>query len=279
MEIIITEHIIAEFVHNLKEDEKSKATIEKYSSILRKLMLWLDGRNFGKQQLTDYRDYLLQSQTASTVNGVLSAVNSWMTYAGIEGCRIRHLKVQRRAFCSVKKEISRGEYNKLLHTAKRHGNERLYYAMETICSVGIRASELKYITVEAVERGRADIDLKGKNRTILLPEKLCRKLKRYAGKHKITSGPIFLSRNGNAMSRKQVWTEMKSLCGSADVDAGKVFPHNLRHLFARCFYKATHDVAKLADVLGHSSMETTRIYLVTSGEEHIRVLDSLQLVL
>ncbi len=167
----------------------------------------------------------------------------------------------------------------MLQAAKRAGKERLYLIMETICGTGIRVSELQYITAEAVKRGRAEIALKGKNRTILLPGKLCRKLEKYARKRKITSGAIFLTRNGTILSRKQIWAEMKALCTTAGIDASKVYPHNLRHLFARCFYKATRDVAKLADVLGHSSIETTRIYLLTSGAEHVRVLDGLRLVI
>ncbi|MCC8152686.1 MAG: site-specific integrase, partial [Lachnospiraceae bacterium] len=276
MEITITEDTIATFTDTMREDEKSDATIEKYASALRKLMLWLNGKCVTRQRLADYREHLLRSHCASTVNGALSAINTWLKYAGIEECRIRLLKVQRRAFCSAKKELSREEYSRLLRAAKQGGKERLYLIMETICGTGIRVSELQYITAEAAENGRVEIALKGKNRTILLPGKLCRKLKKYARKQKITSGAIFLSRKGTALSRKQIWAEMKALCASAGIDASKVFPHNLRHLFARCFYKATRDVAKLADVLGHSSIETTRIYLLTSGEAHVRVMDGLR---
>ncbi|MCD8151401.1 MAG: site-specific integrase [Clostridiales bacterium] len=279
MEITITEKTVSAFIEAMTEEEKSEATIEKYSAILRKLMTWLDGKCLSKQRLAEYRDHLLRTHCAATVNGVLSAINTWLKYTGMEECRIRLLKVQRRAFCSVKKELSREEYSRLLQTAKREGNERICLIMETICGTGIRVSELKYITAEAVDCGRAEIALKGKNRTILLPGKLCRKLKKYARKRKITSGAIFLTGKGMILSRKQIWAEMKALCTAAGVDEEKVFPHNLRHLFARCFYKATHDVAKLADVLGHSSIETTRIYLLSSGEEHVRVLDGLRLVI
>lgn len=279
MEITITEETIATFTDTMREDEKSDATIEKYTSALRKLMHWLNGESVTRQRLADYREHLLRSHCASTVNGALSAINTWLKYAGIEEYRVRLLKVQRRAFCSAKKELGREEYSRLLQAAKQDGNERLYLIMETICGTGIRVSELQYITAEAVERGRTEIALKGKNRTILLPGKLCRKLKKYARRRKITSGAIFLTRKGTILSWKQIWAEMKALCATAGIDASKVYPHNLRHLFARCFYKATRDVAKLADVLGHSSIETTRIYLLTSGEEHVRVLDGLRLVI
>ncbi|MCD8365764.1 MAG: tyrosine-type recombinase/integrase [Clostridiales bacterium] len=278
MHTTITEYTVEEFRKMLREEEKSDATIEKYGAVLEKLRLWLNGNEVTKQRLTDYRQELLQSQSAGTVNGAISAINTWLNYIGLEKMRIKFLKVQKKAFCSAKKELSREEYNRLVAAAKRAGDERLLLVMETICFTGIRVSEIRYITAEAVENGRAEISLKGKNRTILLPGKLCRRLRKYARKQKIISGALFLTRNRTPLGRKQIWAQMKALCASAGVDPSKVFPHNLRHLFARCFYKSTHDVAKLADVLGHSSINTTRIYMVTSGAEHIRTLDRMQLV-
>ncbi|MCD8365831.1 MAG: tyrosine-type recombinase/integrase [Clostridiales bacterium] len=275
---IITEKTITEFAQKLREEEREEATIEKYSRILRKLGEWLDGRTVTRQRLMEYRDELLKTRSAGTVNGAVSAINTWLKLAGMGEWRIKLLKVQRRAFCPAEKELGREEYQRLIAAAKKAGDERLLLVMETICATGIRVSEVRYITVEAIQNGRAEISLKGKNRTILLPGKLCRKLRKYVRKKKIGTGPVFLSRTGKALSRKRIWAQMKDLCASAGVDAAKVFPHNLRHLFARCFYKATRDVAKLADVLGHSSMETTRIYLMTSGAEHIRTLDRLRLV-
>lgn len=191
---------------------------------------------------------------------------------------MKHLKVQRKVFCSARRELSREEYDRLIAKAKELGDTKMLLVLETLCATGIRVGEAEYITVEAADKGCAEITLKGKNRTILLPGKLCSKLREYARNCNITSGPIFRTKNGNAMSRKRIWAKMKKLSKATDVDSEKVFPHNLRHLFARCFYNATHDVAKLADMLGHSSMETTRIYLATSGEEHVRVLDRLSLV-
>ena len=192
---------------------------------------------------------------------------------------MKTLRIQRRLFREDSKELTREEYERLVSTAQASGRERLVLLLETICSTGIRVSEVKYITVEALHLGKAEISLKGKIRTILLPNKLCRKLLKYAKKQKTVSGEVFLTRNGTGLSRKQIWAEMKSLCEKAKVAASKVFPHNLRHLFARTFYKVCRDVARLADVLGHSSVETTRIYLISTGAEHAHTLERLRLIL
>ena len=192
--------------------------------------------------------------------------------------RVRPLRLQRKLFRDESRDLSKAEYDRLVSTAERLGRERLALLLETICATGIRVSEVRYVTVEAAERGKAEISLKGKIRTILLPGKLCRKLLKYARKNKTASGEIFLTRNGTGFSRRQIWAEMKALCAEAGVEAGKVFPHNLRHLFARTFYHVCRDVAKLADVLGHSSIETTRIYLISTGAEHARTLERLGLV-
>ena len=193
-------------------------------------------------------------------------------------CRAKYLKIQRKMFRSPEKELTKTEYLRLLETADALGKARLGLLIETICATGIRVSEVKYITVEAVRAGCTDIALKGKIRTILLPRKLCRKLQKYAKKQKITSGEIFLTKSGKGVSRRQIWAEMKALCKKAGVIATKVFPHNLRHLFARTFYRACRDVAKLADVLGHSSIETTRIYLISTGIEHAQQIERLGLI-
>ena len=207
---------------------------------------------------------------------MLSAVNRLLKFLGREECRIKFLRIQRRTFRERDRELTRAEYQRLLDAAA--GQERLGLLMEAICSTGIRVSEVRYITVEAARAGRTEIRLKGKIRTILLPAKLCRKLLRYAKKHKTASGEIFLTGNGKPVSRKQIWREMKKLCHKAGVESSKVFPHNLRHLFATVFYSACRDIVKLADVLGHSSINTTRIYLMTSGAEHARQLERLGLV-
>ena len=209
---------------------------------------------------------------------MLVSLNCFFTFLGKQEYRIRTLRIQRKLFRDDSRELTRAEYDRLIAAAQSAGKSRLALLMETICATGIRVSEVQYITVEAVEKGRAEISLKGKIRTILIPGKLRRKLLKYARKNKTVSGKIFLTRNGKGMSRKQVWAEMKAICEKAGVAPSKVFPHNLRHLFARTFYKVCRDVAKLADVLGHSSIETTRIYLITTGAEHARQLERLGLV-
>ena len=213
-----------------------------------------------------------------TVNAMLAALNGFFRFLGRTDCRVKFLKIQRRLFREAGRELTRPEYERLHAAAQSRGQERLALLMETICATGIRVSEVKYITVEAARRGRADISLKGKIRTILVPNKLCRKLLKYAKAQKTASGEIFLTRSGKGLSRKQIWAEMKAICAAARVAPSKVFPHNLRHLFARTFYRVCRDVAKLADLLGHSSIETTRIYLISAGAEHARALERLGLV-
>ena len=197
---------------------------------------------------------------------------------GWPDCKVKHLKLQRRLFRDDSRELTKAEYERLIATAEEMGKERLSLLMEAICGTGIRVSEVQYLTIEAAQQGKVEIYLKGKVRTILIPGKLCKKLLKYAKKHKIASGEIFLTRGGKSLSRKQIWAEMKALCKKAGVAPSKVFPHNLRHLFARTFYRVCRDVAKLADVLGHSSIETTRIYLISTGAEHAKTMDMLRLV-
>ena len=209
---------------------------------------------------------------------MLSALNSLLDFLGFGDCRVKFLKVQRRMFRDDSRDLTRSDYNALTAAAKAQNKTRLALLMEAICATGIRVNEVQYITVEAARAGRAEVALKGKIRTILIPSKLCRKLLKYARQQKTASGEIFLTRNGTPLSRRQIWAEMKRLCKTAGVAASKVFPHNLRHLFAAAFYRASRDIVKLADVLGHSSLETTRIYLLTSGAEHQRQLDRLGLV-
>lgn len=214
-----------------------------------------------------------------TINSKLAALNSFFRFMGWNDCRVKFLKVQRRLFRDANREMTRQEYSRLLEAANSARRDRLALLMETICATGIRVSEVRYITIEAVRSGKAEIALKGKIRTILLPAKLCKKLEKYAHKNKIASGEIFITESGKSLSRRQIWAEMKSLCIKANVAPTKVFPHNLRHLFATTFYRVCRDVVRLADVLGHSSIETTRIYLLTTGAEHRRQLDKLGFVL
>ena len=276
---VITSEQIMAYRARLLNEEKGSGTVEKYLRDVEGLAAWLDGEAATKERLAAWKDVLLRRGLAPvTVNSMLAAVNSFLRFAGWEDCRVKFLKLQRRLFRDEGRELTRAEYDRLTAAARAMGRERLALLMETICATGIRVSEVRYVTVEAAERGKAEISLKGKIRTILLPGKLCRKLLKYARKNKTASGEIFLTRNGTGLSRRQIWAEMKALCAEAGVEAGKVFPHNLRHLFATTFYRVCRDIARLADVLGHSSIETTRIYLVTSGEEHARILDRLRLV-
>lgn len=232
-----------------------------------------------KENTAGWKAFLSEQGYAPvTVNAMLSSLNSFLGFLGWGGCKVKLLKIQRRIFRDQEKELNREEYGRLLETARAIGNERLVLLLETICATGIRVSEIKYITAETVARKRADISLKGKIRTILLPGKLCKKLMDYAKKRHIATGEMFVTASGNGISRCQIWREMKSLCRKAKVSPSKVFPHNLRHLFARSFYKSCRDIAKLADVLGHSSIETTRIYLISTGETHARQMERLGLI-
>ena len=273
----ITQKDLDGFAAVLRSAGRSPGTVEKYLRDVSAFAAWLDGRTLTRETAAGWREDLLRRGRAPvTVNSMLSAVNRFLRFLGREDCRIAFLRVQRKIFRSQDRELTRAEYQKLLETARSLGQERLELLMETICSTGIRVSEVRYITVEAARQGRAEIRLKGKIRTILLPAKLCRKLLKYA--QKTASGEIFLTRSGKGISRRQIWREMKSLCEKAGVAPSKVFPHNLRHLFATVFYRACRDIVKLADILGHSSINTTRIYLMSSGAEHARQLEKLGLV-
>ena len=270
---------IAAFRQHLLEEERETATIEKYLRDVSGFAAWIGEKPVTKETVTRWKEQLaLSGCKPVTVNGKISAVNKFFAFLGWADCRVKYLKIQRRMFRNTERELTKDEYSRLVETAQSLGRERLSLLIETICATGIRVSEVRYITIESIQSGRADIALKGKIRTILLPGKLCRKLLKYARKKKIASGEIFLTRSGQGLSRRQIWAEMKAICARAGVEKTKVFPHNLRHLFARTFYRACRDVARLADVLGHSSIETTRIYLISSGVEHARQLERLGLI-
>ena len=270
---------IGAFQQYLREEERSPGTVRKYLRDVEAFFRWLDGRPVTREAAAAWKEHLLTTgHAAVTVNSMLAALNGLFRFLGWD-LQVRLLKIQRRIFREQSRELTREEYALLVRTARERGRERLALLMETICATGIRVGEVPYITLEAARQGRAEIALKGKIRVILLPGKLCRKLIRYAGKQKIASGEIFLTRGGKGLSRKQIWAEMKRLCARAGVQAEKVFPHNLRHLFARTFYRVSRDVVRLADVLGHSSIETTRIYLLTTGAEQRRQMGKLGLIL
>lgn len=275
----LTQKQIQAYTSHLRMEEKSFATIEKYLRDIRMFACWLNGRESSKELTANWKVYLLEQGYAPvTINSMLSALNGLFKFLGWNECQVKFLKIQRRLFRDTNRELTRSEYDRLLSSAKELGRNRLALLIETMGATGIRVSEVKYITVEAAQRGKAEISLKGKIRVILLSAKLCHKLLKYAKKQKTSSGAIFRTKSGKELSRRQIWAELKGLCKHAGVAPTKVFPHNLRHLFATIFYKACKDIVKLADVLGHSSIETTRIYLVTSGIEHQRQLDRLGLV-
>lgn len=263
---------------SLRSDERAAGTVAKYRRDLAAFALWLDGRSATRENAVGWKTHLLErNYKPETINSKLSAINGFFRFMNWN-IKVKFLKIQRQLFRDPAREMTRQEYTRLLNTARETGQERLALIMETLCATGIRISELRYITVEAAKAGRATISMKGKIRTILLPTKLYRKLQKYAKKEKIASGAIFRTKSGKPISRRQVWYELKRLCQAAGVEPGKVFPHNLRHLFATTFYRACKDIARLADVLGHSSIETTRIYLAVSGAEQAKQLDKLGLV-
>ncbi len=277
MENRITQEDLQRFADYLRQEEKSEGTVEKYLRDSAGFAAHMGDNPVTKEAVAAWRDWLLKEGYAPvTVNSMVAAVNALLRFLGWENCRVKALRLQRKLFRDQSRELTKEEYDRLITAAQR--KPRLALLMETICATGIRVSEVKHITVETARTGRADISLKGKVRTILLPGKLCRKLLKYVKKNKIASGEIFLTRSGKGLTRRQIWAEMKALCDRAGVERTKVFPHNLRHLFARTFYKVTRDIAKLSDVLGHSSMETTRIYLISTGAEHARTMDRLRLV-
>ena len=270
---------ITAFERYLRTEERSSGTIEKYLRDVRAFAVWLNGRIVTKETAAGWKEHLLDRHYAPvTINSMLAAINAFFRFVGWEDCRVKFLKIQRRMFREASRELSREEYDRLLSTAHTLGRDRLALLMETICASGIRVSEVRYITVEAARQGQTEIALKGKIRTILLPDKLCRKLLKYARHKKIASGEIFRTESGKSLGRRQIWAEMKQLCKYAGVAPSKVFPHNLRHLFATTFYRACRDISRLADVLGHSSIETTRIYLLTTGSEQVKQMDQLGLV-
>ena len=275
----LTEREFDQFEDYLRHDEREESTIEAYLRSLTRFAEWADGRAVTKELAMEWKTALAEAgYRPISVNAMLAAVNKFFTCMGREDCKVKYLKLQRQMFRKSEKDLSKEEYQRLVQAAHEKGDLRMELILETICATGIRVGELKYITVEAVRAGVAEIVLKGKIRTILLPHRLCRKLQKYAKQQKIASGKLFLTQDGLPVSRQSIWTRMKALCEAAGVERSKVFPHNLRSLFARSFYGSCHDVVRLADVLGHSSIETTRIYLMSTGKEYLRQLDKLGLV-
>ena len=276
---IITESIISKFETYLQNEEKSTNTIEKYIRDVKAFADYTNSLDITKEMVITYKNKLVADNYAvRSINSMIASLNSLFVFVGWEDLKVKSIKLQRQIYCSEEKELTKAEYLRLVNTAKQKGNERLNLLIQTICSTGIRVSELQYITVEAVKCGEAVVSLKGKTRSVFIVRDLQKKLLRYVAEQGIKSGAIFVTRSGKPMSRTNIWKEMKNLCEQANVNPDKVFPHNLRHLFARTFYGIEKDIAKLADILGHSSINTTRIYTITTGNEHRQRMENMRLI-
>ena len=269
---------ILNFKRYLIDEEKSAATVGKYVRDVEMFDVWAGERYLEKSVVLEYKAELCETHAPTSVNATLSSLSSFFSFCGWHELRVKKLKIQRQIFVSTEKELTKFEYDRLLTAAKSKKNERLYLLMQTICSTGIRVSELKFITVEAVERGIAEINCKGKRRQVFLPKNLRKMLCRYLREQNRKSGVVFMTKNGNPLDRSNIWSDMKKLCKTANVSEKKVFPHNLRHLFARTFYSLQKDVVRLADILGHSSVNTTRIYTMETGNIHRRQIEKLGLL-
>ena len=277
---ILTSNQIAAFAVYLKSEEKSENTIEKYIRDVRAFTTYMGNAEITKEAVIAYKNKLLsEGYAVRSINSMVASINSLFAFLGWQNLKVKSLKLQQQIYCSEENELTKAEYMRIVNTAKQKGNERLNLLIQTICGTGIRVSELQYITVEAVTCSEAVVSLKGKTRSVFIVRELQKKLLRYAAEQKITSGAIFITRTGKPMSRTNIWREMKSLCEQAGVNPQKVFPHNLRHLFARTFYGIEKDIAKLADILGHSSINTTRIYIITTGNEHRQHMENMRLII
>ena len=277
---ILTEKQISAFAAHLKNEEKSENTVKKYIRDVRAFAAYADVSDITKEMVVAYKNKLLtDNYAARSINSMIASINGLFVFLGWADLKVKSIKLQRQSYCPEEKELTKAEYMRLVSKAKQKGNERLYLLIQTICGTGIRVSELQYITVEAVKYGEAVVSLKGKTRSVFIVRELQKKLLRYATDQKITTGAIFITRSGKPMSRTNIWREMKNLCEQAGVNQNKVFPHNLRHLFARTFYGIEKDIAKLADILGHSSINTTRIYIITTGNEHRQRMENMRLII
>ena len=274
----ITQEMVVNFKKFLIDEEKSLATLEKYMRDINAFREWLGARIVEKVIVLEYKAYLVENYAPASANSMLSSINSFFEFNEWHDLKVKMLKIQKQIFADKNKELTKAEYERLLDAAKSKKNERLYYLMQTICSSGIRVSELKSITIEAVKERRAIIKCKGKMRIVILPKELCKMLAEYAKEQKISSGPVFVTKTGKPLDRSAIWKMMKQLCESAGVPKEKVFPHNLRHLFARTYYTIQKDIVRLADILGHSSINTTRIYTMETGDIHRRQIQKLGLL-
>lgn len=276
---ILTTDIIDDFRKNLILQEKSTATIEKYIRDVKAFSVYARGRVITKEMVIAYKNNLQENYAIRSVNSMLASINNLFAFLKWFDLKVKSLKLQQQVFCSAEKELTKAEYKRLCQTAKQKNNKRLDLIIQTICATGIRVSELQYITVEAIKRGEAIVNCKAKKRSVFIVKALKQKLLRWAAEQRIKSGMIFVTKSGKPINRTNIWREMKSLCKDANVNPKKVFPHNLRHLFARTFYGIEKDIVKLADILGHSSINTTRIYIISTGEEHRRRMEHMRLIL
>lgn len=274
----ITQTHLTAFEEYLLREEKSAATVEKYLRDARAFVLYAEGKTVTKEMTVAYKKSLEETgYKPRSVNSMLAGLNRFLDFMGAADCKVKTVRIQKPTYLTEEKELTKDEYKRLLAAARN--KEQLNLVIRTICATGIRVSELKYFTVEAVRNGEVSVKCKSKTRTILVPGDLRKLLLNYAHKHGITNGVIFVTRNGNPLDRSYIWAQMKGLCEAAGVNPSKVFPHNLRKLFARTFYSIEKDIAKLADILGHSSIETTRIYIMTTGSEHRRQIERMGLAL
>ncbi len=279
-ENIITNQTVRRFEAHLKTEEKASATIEKYLRDITAFKEFQGSIPLSKDLLISYKRHLQEEGYAiKSINSVIASLNALLNFIGKQELKLKTIKLQRQIFCPEEKELSRGEYLRLLAAARDKGNTRLDLLIQTICGTGIRVSELRFITVEAVQRGEARVSLKGKTRDVFIVKPLQKRLLIYIKEQNLKSGSVFVTKSGKPISRSNIWREMKGLCQKAGVDSRKVFPHNLRHLFARTFYSIDKDIAKLADILGHSSIDTTRIYIMSTGEEHRRRMENMRLII
>lgn len=276
---VITAKMIAEFKEHLILEERSVATTQKYIRDVKAFMAYAQNSAIAKESVIAYKKYLQENYAVRSVNSMLASINSFFSFFGWNDLKVKSLKLQQQVFCPEEKELTKAEYTRLCRTAERKHNERLNLILQTICGTGIRVSELQYITVEAIKLGEAVVNCKAKTRSVFIVKELRQKLLRYAAEQNIKSGMIFATRTGKPISRTNIWREMKALCVEANVNPEKVFPHNLRHLFARVFYGIEKDIAKLADILGHSSINTTRIYIISTGTEHRQRMENMRLII
>ncbi len=275
----ITAKAIAEFKEHLILEERSDITIEKYIRDVKAFTAYTQNTVVTKETVISYKKHLQETYAVRSVNSMLASINSLFAFLNWHDLKVKSLKLQQQVFCPEEKELTKAEYARLCRTAERKHNERLNLILQTICGTGIRVSELQYITVEAAKNGEAVVNCKAKTRSVFIVKELKQKLLRYAAEHNIQGGMIFVTRTGKPISRTNIWREMKALCEEANVNPQKVFPHNLRHLFARVFYGIEKDIAKLADILGHSSINTTRIYIISTGTEHRKRMETMHLIL